>query len=181
MPVIVLLALGVVAAIGSRALAAQPDRGLSAAGCLPAARPAGRVENRGTVATLAELGVVFLLFDIGLHFSLGTCARAGARHFRLRPGAGAVLARSASGWLALACRAARRVPRCSIGAMLALSSTAVVARLIAERHQQNCPVGLTATAILIFQDVAAIFLLILARRSMGSGDGGRCRRRRSRC
>ena len=28
--------------------------------------------------------------------------------------------------------------------------------LIAERHQQNCPVGLTATAILVFQDVAAI-------------------------
>ena len=45
---------------------------------------------------------------------------------------------------------------------LALSSTAVVAGLISERHQQNCPVGLTATAILIFQDVAAIFLLIVA-------------------
>lgn len=43
-----------------------------------------------------------------------------------------------------------------------MSSTAVVARLIGERHQQNCPVGLTATAILIFQDVAAIFLLIVA-------------------
>ena len=56
-----------------------------------------------------------------------------------------------------------------VGATLALSSTAVVARLIAERHQQNCPVGLTATAILIFQDVAAIFLLIVAN-ALGSGD-----------
>jgi CPA2 family monovalent cation:H+ antiporter-2 len=42
-----------------------------------------------------------------------------------------------------------------------MSSTAVVARLIAERHQQSCPVGQTATAILIFQDVAAILLLIV--------------------
>ena len=52
--------------------------------------------------------------------------------------------------------------RTLVGATLALSSTAVVARIIAERHQQNCPVGLTATAILVFQDVAAIFLLIVA-------------------
>ena len=55
-----------------------------------------------------------------------------------------------------------------VGATLALSSTAVVAGLIAERHQQNCPVGLTATAILIFQDVAAIFLLIVAG-ALGTG------------
>src|SRR5207244_2395794 len=55
-----------------------------------------------------------------------------------------------------------------IGTTLALSSTAVVARLIADRHQQNCPVGLTATAILVFQDVAAILLLIVAN-SLSSG------------
>jgi K+:H+ antiporter len=53
------------------------------------------------------------------------------------------------------------LPAFLVGATLALSSTAVVARLIRERDQQNCPVGLTAT-ILIFQDVAAIFLLIVA-------------------
>ena len=45
----------------------------------------------------------------------------------------------------------------------------MVAGLIAERHQQNCPVGLTATAILIFQDVAAIFLLIVAS-ALGTGE-----------
>ena len=53
-------------------------------------------------------------------------------------------------------------PAILVGTTLSLSSTAVVAGLIAERHQQNCPVGQTATAILIFQDVAAIFLLIVA-------------------
>jgi monovalent cation:H+ antiporter-2, CPA2 family len=51
-----------------------------------------------------------------------------------------------------------------------LSSTAVVGRLIVERHQQNCPVGLTATAILVFQDVAAILLLIVAG-ALGTGEG----------
>ncbi len=42
-----------------------------------------------------------------------------------------------------------------VGATLSLSSTAVVA----EWHQQNCPIGQTANAILIFQDVAANFCL----------------------
>ena len=49
-----------------------------------------------------------------------------------------------------------------LGGMLALSSTAVVVQTLAERGQQNCPVGLTGTAILIFQDICAIFILILA-------------------
>lgn len=49
-----------------------------------------------------------------------------------------------------------------LGATLALSSTAVVVQTLAERGQQSCPVGLTATAVLIFQDICAIFLLILA-------------------
>src|SRR5690606_41784404 len=55
-----------------------------------------------------------------------------------------------------------------LGGALALSSTAVVARLIADRRQQNCPVGQTATAILIFQDVAGILLLVVAS-ALGGG------------
>jgi Kef-type K+ transport system membrane component KefB len=49
-----------------------------------------------------------------------------------------------------------------IGATLALSSTAVVVQTLNERGQQSCPIGMTATAVLIFQDICAIFLLILA-------------------
>jgi CPA2 family monovalent cation:H+ antiporter-2 len=56
-----------------------------------------------------------------------------------------------------------------IGGSLALSSTAVVIHTLAERKQQSCPVGLTGTAVLIFQDICAIFLLIFAA-SLGN-DG----------
>jgi CPA2 family monovalent cation:H+ antiporter-2 len=56
-----------------------------------------------------------------------------------------------------------------VGCTLALSSTAVVDRLIHERHQRNCPVGLTAIAILIFQDVSAMAILIVVT---SLGDGG---------
>jgi hypothetical protein len=57
-----------------------------------------------------------------------------------------------------------------LGGTLALSSTAVVVQTLTERGQQNCPVGLTGTAILIFQDICAIFILILATSIADAGS-----------
>lgn len=69
-PVIVLLGLGVVAAVGSRALKLSPIVGYLLLGLGLRASGVQLLSDSATVATLAELGVVFLLFDIGLHFSL---------------------------------------------------------------------------------------------------------------
>jgi CPA2 family monovalent cation:H+ antiporter-2 len=166
-PVILLLVLGVAAAVGSRALGLSPivgyillGLGLSSSGLEP-------VSDSATIATLAELGVVFLLFDIGLHFSFAHIRTQARDIFGFGP------VQVLAGTLGLGAIAMLfGLPPFAaflVGATLALSSTAVVARLIAERHQQNCPVGLTATAILIFQDVAAIFLLIVAT-ALGTGE-----------
>ncbi len=165
-PVIILLALGVIAAVASRAMGLSPIVGYLALGLVLRMSGLGIVSDSGTVAILAELGVVFLLFDIGLHFSL-THVREQARDiFGFGPvqvlfgtaGLGALA------WL----MGLSPLAAAFVGCTLALSSTAVVAGIIAERHQQNCPVGLTATAILVFQDVAAIFLLIVAN-ALGGG------------
>jgi CPA2 family monovalent cation:H+ antiporter-2 len=51
---------------------------------------------------------------------------------------------------------------------MGLSSTAVVIGLVRERDQENCPVGRAAQSILIFQDIAAILLLVAAG-ALGSG------------
>ena len=165
-PVILLLGFGVIAAVGSRAIGLNPIVGYLALGLGLKALHISPTWNGTTIETLEQLGVVFLLFDIGLHFSLSH-VRAQARDiFGFGPVQvlAGTLALGLIAWLAGLPWLAAFV----VGATLALSSTAVVAGLIAERHQQNCPVGLTATAILIFQDVAAIFLLILAG-ALGSG------------
>ena len=167
-PVIVLLGLGVVAAIGSRALRLSPIVGYLALGAGLAATGTDLLKNAEAVATLAELGVVFLLFDIGLHFSLAHVREQAKDIFGFGP------LQVVFGTLVLALPVCfffdlSLVAALLVGATLSLSSTAVVARLISERHQQSCPVGLTATAILIFQDVAAIFLLIVAG-AFGSGE-----------
>ncbi len=165
-PVILLLALGVVAAIGSRLGRLSPIVGYIVLGIALKAFDISIVADSGTVQLLSELGVVFLLFDIGLHFSLAKIRHEASDIFGFGPVQvlfGAILL----GLIALA-TGVPVLPAFLLGTVLALSSTAAVAPVIAERHQQNCPVGLTSTAILIFQDVAAIFLLIVA----GALDGG---------
>ena len=166
-PVILLLGLGVIAAVASRAVGLNPIVGYLVLGLALGGTGLRLVEDSATVATLAELGVVLLLFDIGLHFSLSRIREQARDIFGFGP------VQVLAGTLGLGATAlAFGLPPAAallLGATLALSSTAVVAGLIAERHQQNCPVGLTATAILIFQDVAAIFLLIVGT-ALGGGE-----------
>jgi CPA2 family monovalent cation:H+ antiporter-2 len=166
-PVILLLTLGVIAAVASRAVGLSPIVGYLVLGLALSGAGLDLVADSATIATLAELGVVFLLFDIGLHFSLGHIREQARDIFGFGP------VQVLAGTLALGffglLFGLPAVAAFLVGATLALSSTAVVAGLIAERHQQNCPVGLTATAILIFQDVAAIFLLIVAS-ALGTGE-----------
>ena len=159
-PIILLLALGVAAAVGSRAIGLSPIVGYILLGIGLSSAGLDLLSDSASVTTLAELGVVLLLFDIGLHFSLKHI-RAQARDIFAFGPVQVLGGALALGLLALAFGLSP-MAAFLVGITLALSSTAVVAGLISERHQQNCPVGLTATAILIFQDVAAIFLLIVA-------------------
>jgi Kef-type K+ transport system membrane component KefB len=168
LPVVILLFLGIATAILSRLIRVSPIVGYIVLGTVARASGVPVPFGNSTVATLAELGVVFLLFDVGLHFSLKQISERSRDIFAFGPiqVLFATIALSLLAHLAgLEWGAATLV-----GAVLSMSSTAVVARLIAERHQQGCPVGQTATAILIFQDVAAIFVLIVAG-SIGSSQG----------
>lgn len=167
LPVNFLLAFGILAAIASRVLRLSPIVGYLALGLAYRVLGISVGPSEGTIQILAELGVLFLLFDIGLHFSFGQI-RAHARDIL-----GFGLAQVVAGTAALSAVALlagiAAGPAVLVGATLALSSTAVVAQLIAARHQQGCPVGLTATSILIFQDIVAIFILIVAG-SLETGD-----------
>jgi CPA2 family monovalent cation:H+ antiporter-2 len=168
-PILVILALGIATAVLSRMVKVNPIVGYLFLGVLVSAIRPELLSAGGVVHLLAELGVVFLLFDIGLHFSTAHIRREAGNIFGFGP-----LQVSASTILIGACAWVLGMPPIGafiIGATLALSSTAIVAGVIAERRQQNCPVALTATAILIFQDVAAIFLLILTT-TLETGDAG---------
>lgn len=159
-PTVSLLAMGVVSALVSRAVNLSPIIGYIVLGLILRAAGAERWLGAGAISVLAQVGVVLLLFDVGLHFSIEHVRKHAADIFAFGPVQ--VLASTILLGLGGAILGAPIGAALLMGAILALSSTAVVGRLISERHQQGCPVGLTATSILVFQDVFAILLLVIA-------------------
>ncbi len=111
------------------------------------------------VHLLAELGVVFLLFVIGLEVST---ERLWAMR-RLVFGLGAAqVAVSAIAIVAIAMMFGNSATASVvIGLALALSSTAVVLQLLEERSQLTAPVGRAGFSILLFQDLAVVPILFL--------------------
>jgi CPA2 family monovalent cation:H+ antiporter-2 len=164
--VVVLLVAGIFAIAAVRPLGLSPIVGYLATGLLIGPHALGVVGESSTTHLVAELGVVFLLFDIGLHFSLSSIWEARRDIFGMGP-LQIVLCGAAFAWIATALGFGLG-SALLLGGALALSSTAVVVQTLRERDQQNCPVGRTATAVLIFQDGFAIFLLIFAS-SLESG------------
>ncbi len=166
-PVIVLLLVGIASITLMRPLKVSPIVGYLLAGILIGPHGFGWMEESGTTHLMAELGVVFLLFDIGLHFSLEHIWDARREILGLGP-IQVLFCTVALAGLALLFGFAPPVALI-IGTSLALSSTAVVFQVLAGYNQSNCPVGSGATAVLIFQDICAIFLLIFAG-SYGQSD-----------
>src|SRR6202000_749058 len=167
-PVVILLGLGVATIIASRLARLSPVVGYIVLGLVLKAVGIGSTLPQDTIGTLAQLGVVFLLFDVGLHFSLRNVKDQAGDIFAFGPVQVlfGTVGLSLAAWVAgLSVGAALLV-----GVVLSLSSTAIVAQIIAERHMRNCPVGCTATAILIFQDFVAIIILVVAGALVGGGS-----------
>jgi CPA2 family monovalent cation:H+ antiporter-2 len=122
--------------------------------------------SKQIVAGVAELGVSLLLFSIGLEFSFRRLKRLGA----VALGGGTL---QVTGTLALfallALVVAPPVEALLMGAMVALSSTAVVLRILVDRAQIDSIHGRNALGILLLQDIAVVPMMLLV--SM-LGQGG---------
>ena len=157
MGIIFLLAIGVV--LLCFRLRVPPVIGFLITGML--AGPAGLrlVEDLHVVEMMAEIGVVLLLFTIGIEFSLKELWQ--IRRPVFLGGSLQALTTTAMGTgLALAFG----LPLNSAifcGFLLTLSSTAIVLKLLQEKAEMNAPQGRLSLAILIFQDVAAIPMMLL--------------------
>ena len=121
------------------------------------------------VAALAEIGVVLLLFEIGLELSLSQVLRWGASILA----AGGL---QVSGILALAAMAGPLLglpvgQSLFYGALAALSSTAIVSRTLADRGELDAPHGREAIAILLFQDLAIVPLMLFVPLFGSGGEG----------
>ena len=132
---------------------------LIAAGAI--AGPAGIriVSTEQEVEALAEIGIVLLLFTVGLEFSLGEIRRIW-KQVLVSGVLQIVLTAVAVGSLLLFGQSDLRLA-IFVGLFAALSSTAIVLKELAERNQVNTPHGRLMVGILLFQDLAIVVLLIL--------------------
>jgi len=126
------------------------------------------VPNHEAVSGIAELGVALLLFVIGLEFSRSQLRSIGA--IALGGGTLQVVATTALGMYAgvlcgLDVRAAF-----AVGAIIALSSTAVVIRLLVQRAEIDSVHGRNALGILLLQDIAVVPLLLAVTILAGEGS-----------
>lgn len=127
----------------------------------------GVLHSSDTAHFIAELGVIFLLFTIGLKFSL-RALRTIRRYVFWLGGAQTILTALLFGvpiWL----WTGEPVLALLIGAVAAMSSTAVVSQILIDDNILTSPAGNRAMGVLLFQDLAVIPLIVIF--TAGAGDG----------
>ena len=163
---LLLLGSAVLGVVAFRMMHLPPMLGYLTVGILIGPHALGLAEQSEASHILAEFGVVFLMFSIGLEFSLPKLMAMRGIVFGL--GMAQVTATIAAtmllGWLL-----AWQLPGIHIswqasfalGGALAMSSTAIVVKMITERLELESEHGRKIMGILLFQDLAVVPLLIL--------------------
>ncbi len=165
---LVLIAASVLTLAVFRRIHVPPLLGYVAVGALLGPAGLAVIPDTGQVRLLAEFGVAFLLFTLGLEFSLPRLRSMGwdlVRLGGLQVGVtvGAVVA---AGW------AFGLDPGIALlfGGAVAMSSTAVVIRQLGEQHELALRHGSLAVSVLIFQDLAVVPFLVLVPILAGSAE-----------
>ncbi len=126
------------------------------------------VQSEHEIEAIAELGVSLLLFSIGLEFSISRLKELGSKP--LFGGALQVVLTAVGGAILAVPFGLSTKESIAVGAMIALSSTACVLRILIEKGEMEAVHGRNSLAVLLVQDMAVVPLAILmALLSTGGG------------
>lgn len=145
-----------------------PIIGFLIAGVLIGPHALGLVHDAELIDAAAELGVIFLLFTIGIEFSLEQLAR--IRRLIFIGGGVQVLVTVGVITGLLALFGVSWQVGVFTGCLVALSSTAIVLKLFEGSGGTNSPVGNVSLGVLIFQDLAVVVMVLLIP-MLGEGGG----------
>ena len=121
------------------------------------------------VNTFAEIGVALLLFTIGLQFSFKSLIK--VKKAVLVGGSVQVLATIAAVFLVLTFNGHHPGEAIFIGFLISLSSTAIVIKLLQQRGEIDSPYGKNTLAIMIFQDLITVPMMLVIPVLSGSTSG----------
>jgi K+:H+ antiporter len=153
-------ALALVLIVGLARLRVPPVVALIATGAIAGPGGIRIVRTQEDVQLLAEVGIVLLLFTVGLDFALGDFRRV------LRRVIGAGLLQigltAAVVFAVIVAATDRPMPLALfVGLFVALSSTAIVVKELSSRNQLDAPHGRLVVGVLLFQDLCVVLLLLL--------------------
>jgi CPA2 family monovalent cation:H+ antiporter-2 len=164
--IIIIFGLSIAVLLICHRLRVPPVVGFLMTGVLIGPHGLGLIGAVRQVEILAEIGVVLLLFTVGIAFSLRSLVQirrsvliGGSLQVLLTLTAAFVLARQIGQSFA---------ESIFIGFLLSLSSTAIVLSLLQERAEVDSPHGETALGILIFQDVIIVPMILFTPLLAGS-------------
>ena len=127
----------------------------------------GLIDSPEEIGTLSELGVALLLFAVGLELSLSH-VRQWARSVFV--GGGVQVAGTLGAVTVLALGAGIPIRHALFyGALVAMSSTAIVSKAYADRGELDTPYGRSVISILLFQDLCVLPLMLLVPLLAGLG------------
>jgi CPA2 family monovalent cation:H+ antiporter-2 len=160
---LLLLAAAVIGVVVFRLLNLPPMLGYLAVGILIGPHALGLVPDSKETRYLAEFGVVFLMFSIGLEFSLPKLKSMRNVVFGLGMAQVVltVVAVLAGGWIAGLIWQLPLSAAFLLGATLAMSSTAILMKLLADRLELESEHGRRMVGVLLFQDLAVVPLLVV--------------------
>ena len=125
----------------------------------PHTPPLPLIANEGTIQTLSELGIIFLMFSLGLEFSLRKLKDVGATAFI---GATmAILVMLCAGYSLGQAFGWSSIDSIFLGAILSISSTTIVVKALAELGLTKKPFAQLIFGVLIVEDILAIVMIAL--------------------
>ncbi|MBA3904354.1 MAG: potassium transporter [Rhodocyclaceae bacterium] len=157
--VLVLLTAAVLAVALVRAMHLPSMLAYLAIGIAVGPHALGWLQESEQTGRLAEFGVVFLMFSIGLEFSLPRLMAMRWQVFGL--GGAQVVATTLATLLIGLTGGIPWEAGLALGAIFAMSSTAIVGRLLAEKLDLHSASGRRTMSVLLFQDLAVVPLLIV--------------------
>lgn len=158
-PIVLLLAIAVVIVALSRRLHFPPILGYIIVGIIVGPNGFGLIDKEENIELLAEFGIVFLLFAIGLEFSLTQMISMRRQVFGL--GTAQVATTALLVYIVGYLAGLDTNTNIVVAGAFALSSTAIVIKQLTEQSEIHSRHGRSALGVLIFQDIIAIPLLIL--------------------
>ncbi|MFH2140766.1 MAG: monovalent cation:proton antiporter-2 (CPA2) family protein [Pseudomonadota bacterium] len=165
---LILLAVAVLVVVLFRSLHLPAMLGYLIVGVLIGPHALGWIPDAPETRHLAEFGVVFLMFSIGLEFSLARLRSMQRLVFGL--GTAQVVATILLVMLTSTFFDLGWAAGLALGGIMAMSSTAIVSKMLVERAELNTPHGQKIMGVLLFQDLAVVPLIILIP-ALASQDG----------